>query len=260
MKNRIKIEGNGVPVLLIHGMGGPKIWNPVVETLKNKFRLIIPTFPGFLQKDGKIIYSDELYVDFLINLQQYLNIEKWHIVGISMGGRTSLNYALRQAAQISSLTLIDSIGMGYMHPLLKISLFKKLFPRLIVMMLSNEKNRNKLAKQDFVNQSGEACKNCVRWFDELTDNDIVRQNFAEILAKVGCPQKEWNDELRKLNIPIQLLWASADKTAPVEWGMMLNKLLTGSRLHILDGYKHMAILEKPQFFIELIEKHIEKNQ
>lgn len=257
MKNRIKIEGTGYPIVLVHGMGGPKIWNPVFEKLKEKYQVIVPTFPGFLNEDEKIEYSDKKYVDFLIEVRKFLKIEKWNVVGISMGGRTSINYALEESSHIISLTLIDSVGVGYMSPILKLPLINKLFVFLIKTMLSNESNRSKLAKQDFVDTEGEACKNCIDWFNDLTSDQIIRHNFAVILSNIGIPQRQWKTELNKITIPTQILWASEDKTAPLKWGNWLNSKIEGSKIHILSGYKHMAILEKPDFFTNSIIEFIE---
>jgi len=128
MKNRIKIEGKGVPIVLVHGMGGPNIWLPVVDVLKDKFQVIVPTFPGFLKEDIDIKYSDKLYVDFLISVREFLNIEKWNVIGISMGGRTAINYSLKEINHVTSLTLIDSIGAGYMSPILRLPFMNKVFP------------------------------------------------------------------------------------------------------------------------------------
>ncbi len=261
MNNRIKIEGKGEPVVLVHGMGGPKIWSPVITALKEKFQLIIPTFPGFLSEDVDFVYSDELYVDFLIDLRKHLKIEKWNVIGISMGGLTSLNYALKESNHISTLTLIDSIGVDYMSPILKLPLINKIFPGIIKGMLKSESSRFKLAKQDFVNQNGKACKECVEWFSEMVESKTVRSNFAQILASVGRPQKQWKKELSNLNLTVQILWASDDQTAPLAWGKWLNSKITGSTLKIINGYKHMAILEKPDFFTDAILDFIsQKNQ
>lgn len=258
MENRIKIEGQGIPVVLIHGMGGPNIWSPVVEKLKERFQVIVPTFPGFLPKDVNFTYSDELYVDFLVKIREFLKIEKWNVVGFSMGGRTSINSALKEKNHVSSLTLIDSIGVGYMSPVLKLPLIRKTFPVLINKVLSHEKSRNNLTKKDFVNQNGIACKNCIIWFNDMVENKTVRSNFAEILSSVGVRKKLWQTELSKLDIAIQILWASDDKTAPVHWGKWLKSRIPNSEFKILKGYKHMALLEKPDFFIDSIVDFVTK--
>ena len=260
MNNRIQIEGRGEPIVLVHGMGGPKIWQPIIEMLKEKFQVIVPTFPGFLSEDKEFIYSDDLYVNFLVDLRMHLKIEKWNVVGISMGGRTSLNYALRETNHISTLTIIDSIGVGYMSPLLRIPIIKNAFPAIIKKMLKNEKNRIKLAKQDFVKQNGTACNECVGWFNELVKSETVRSNFAQILATVGKPQKQWHSGLNHLNNPTEILWASDDQTAPLKWGEWLNSKIARSELKVIKGFKHMAILEKPEFFADSIINFISKKR
>jgi len=258
MKNRISVEGEGIPVVLVHGMGGPKIWTPIVETLKKHYQVIIPTFPGFLKEDTNFIYTDDLYVNFLCELRKSLDIDKWNVVGISMGGRTALNYSIKEKEQVNSLTLIDSIGVGYMSPLLRVPLLKYVFPGIIKKVLNSEKNRNNLAKNDFVNKDGEECLQCVSWFNDLVEDNIVRSNFANILSKVGIPKKEWNTKLKILDLPTQILWATNDNTAPIKWANWLKSRIHGSELHVIEKYKHMAILEKPDFFSKLILDFIKK--
>jgi len=258
MKRRIWIEGEGIPIVLIHGMGGPKIWLPIIEKLKERFQVIIPTLPGFCKEDSNFKYSDELYVEFLIRVREYLSIQKWNVVGLSMGGRTAINYGMVEVDKISSLTLIDSIGVGYMSPLLRLPLMKIFFPFFIRNMLTSKYWKNKLAEQDFVDITGEAFKNCMEWSNDIFTNKIIRQNLAKILSNVGIPEKQWETKLDNLNIPTQILWASEDKTAPLKWGEWLNSKIPMSNLLVLNGYKHMAIVENPDFFINSIIDFVTK--
>jgi len=52
--NRIVVKGQGNPVVLIHGISGPKVWESIVDELAKKYKVIIPTFPGYLVEDGII--------------------------------------------------------------------------------------------------------------------------------------------------------------------------------------------------------------
>lgn len=67
------------------------------------------------------------------------------------------------------------------------------------------------------------------------------------MSNVGIPQRQWKTQLISIRIPTQILWASDDKTAPLKWGKTLNLMVPNSELKILNGYKHMAILEKSDF-------------
>lgn len=60
LNNRVMIKGQGAPVVLIHGMGGTKVWETITDKLAEKYKVIIPTFPGYLSIDGIIEYTDEL--------------------------------------------------------------------------------------------------------------------------------------------------------------------------------------------------------
>lgn len=252
LNNRIAIKGEGIPVVLLHGMGGPRVWEPITKILAEKYKVIIPTFPGYLNEDGIIEYNDELYVEFLEKVRLQLNIEKWNIAGLSMGGRTAINYALDYKQHVSNLIIIDSIGMGYMSPLVRVPILKTIFPKLLYRILSNPKNFKYLGSNDFVDTECESFKNSTKWFTEMMNDDKVRLNFSNILAKVSIPNHEWNNKLKLIDTSTMILWGEGDKTAPVKWAYQLNNLIANSRLHILKKYRHMAIMERPDFFSDLI--------
>lgn len=183
LKQRIIIRGEGEPIVLVHGMGGPKIWEPIVDDLSINYKVIIPTLPGFLNSDGIIEYEDELYVDFLEKIRNFLNIKKWSIIGLSMGGRTAINYTLKNSDHVNKMILIDSIGLGYMSPILKIPIVKNIFPKLLYRMLSYPKNIDKLGSDDFVDKESEAFEKASMWFKNLMIEDNVRLNFSRISLK-----------------------------------------------------------------------------
>ncbi|MEA1898100.1 MAG: alpha/beta fold hydrolase, partial [Bacteroidota bacterium] len=154
LKNRITIKGKGQPVVLAHGMAGPKVWEPIIEQLSEHFTVIVPTFPGYIETDGVIQYSDELYVDFLEEVRIKLGYEQWCVIGISMGGRTVLNYALQHEKRVTRIIVIDSAGLNNFSPMFTLPIIKKLAPKLIAKMLTNSKNVKKLALEDLVYKEG----------------------------------------------------------------------------------------------------------
>ncbi|MDP4145907.1 MAG: alpha/beta hydrolase [Bacillota bacterium] len=256
LSNRIVIKGQGTPIVLIHGMGGPRVWEPIVEVLAKEYKVIIPTFPGYLGGEGVIEYNDKLYVEFLEQVRLQLGIEKWNVVGLSMGGRTAINYVLDYNKYVSSMVVIDSIGIGYMFPFVRIPILKTVFPKILYKILSNPKNFKYLGSNDFVDIECESFKNSTKWFEEMMCDNNIRLNFSRILSQVSLPKHEWKHKLKSVDIPTMILWGKDDKTAPVNWAYELNKLIPNSELHILEKYRHMAVMERPDFFSKLIIKFI----
>ncbi|MDR3095988.1 MAG: acetoin dehydrogenase dihydrolipoyllysine-residue acetyltransferase subunit, partial [Paraburkholderia sp.] len=107
-------EGDGTPVVLIHGFGGDLnnwLFNHAdLATGRTVWALDLPGHG----ESGKAVESgalDELaqsVVDFL-DAQQ---IERAHLVGHSLGGAVSMAVAERVPARVASLALIASAGLG----------------------------------------------------------------------------------------------------------------------------------------------------
>lgn len=256
--DRCRIIGDGLPIILAHGMGGPIVWKKTEEILSNDFKVIIPTFPGYLEEDGIIHYTDDLYVEFLDEVRQKLGLTQLNLIGLSMGGRTVTNYSIKHPDHVASLVIIDSIGIGNMSPLVTLPIVKRLFPFLLKKLLANPRNSMKLAVSDFVNTDSEIFEENIEFFTNMMKNETIRTNFANILAQVGIKNKSWEQYLQKIHMPTMILWAKEDKTAPVKWGYQFKELISNSQLYILDDYKHMAIMEQPDFFTDKISAFIKE--
>jgi 3-oxoadipate enol-lactonase len=106
------IAGSGDPVVLIHGMGlDASMWDPQMPVLAREFRVIRYDLRGFgasTLPDGPYSHSDDL-----LGLLEFLGAPSAHVIGLSMGGRIALRFALEHARAVRSLTLIDSALDGF---------------------------------------------------------------------------------------------------------------------------------------------------
>jgi 3-oxoadipate enol-lactonase len=109
---RYSIAGSGDPVVLIHGMGlDLSMWDPQIPALGREFQVIRYDLRGFGASslpDGPYSHSDDL-----LGLLEYLETPSAHIIGLSMGGRIALRFALAHPKVAKSLTLIDSALDGF---------------------------------------------------------------------------------------------------------------------------------------------------
>ena len=81
-------EGNGVPLILVHGyLGGSAMWQNQIDFFKDRFDVIAPDLPGFgksaaLSAHDSIAAIAKHVLEFLTRLQ----IDKFILLGHSMGG------------------------------------------------------------------------------------------------------------------------------------------------------------------------------
>ena len=106
--------GQGEPLVVIHGGGGDaRTWWLNIAELAEKYTVYAPDLPGFggsQPLDGDY-YIPEL-VDFVDRFAKSLDLEKFYLIGHSLGGGIALNYTLNFPQKIKKLVLVSSLCLG----------------------------------------------------------------------------------------------------------------------------------------------------
>jgi 3-oxoadipate enol-lactonase len=108
-----EVAGQGVPVVLIHGLGlDTRMWDAQFEVFASRYRVIRYDLRGFgksaLPTDVKFGHADDLRA-----LLDYLEAPQAHVVGLSLGGRIALHHALLYPDATLSMLLIGSALDGF---------------------------------------------------------------------------------------------------------------------------------------------------
>lgn len=108
-----KILGEGKPLLILHGfLGMSDNW----KTLGNKFAENYQVHLIDQRNHGRSFHSDEFNYEVLVeDLLQYMkhhNLEKVHLLGHSMGGKTVMFFAIEHPEKVEKLVVAD-IGPRY---------------------------------------------------------------------------------------------------------------------------------------------------
>ena len=103
-----EIVGNGPPLVLIHGRGlDTRMWDDQVAAFAAKYRVIRYDVRAFgkssLPSDVPFRHADDLHA-----LLQHLGVDRAQIVGLSMGGRIAVDFALLYPESALSLVLVDA--------------------------------------------------------------------------------------------------------------------------------------------------------
>ena len=103
--------GNGYPVLVVHGAGfGYVQISTVIPLFGDGFRLIAPSRPGFLRTPLGDDASFVAQADALAALLDELNVTRVVVMGISIGGPTALQFALRHPNRTSALIMVSAVS------------------------------------------------------------------------------------------------------------------------------------------------------
>jgi pimeloyl-ACP methyl ester carboxylesterase len=233
-------EGEGKTILLLHGLfGSLSNWTEVVRTFSKDFRVIIPIMPIY-EMPIRSAGLDGL-VDFIASFVEYKKLEKFSIIGNSLGGHVGLIYTLKYAEKVESLTLTGSSGlfensMGASYP-----------------RRGNYKFVKERVQHTFFDPTT-ASEEMVEEIFEIT-NSIPKCMRIVAIAK-SAQRHNMAKELNKINIPTLLIWGLNDTITPPLVAHEFNRLIPQSKLSFIDHCGHAPMMEQPQKFNEAYKKFI----
>ena len=109
-------EGKGFTLVLIHGfLGSSKMWEAQINFFKNYFRVITPDLPGFGKSNkAKSHNSIKSIANFLMDCFEEKKIDKFYLLGHSMGGMIVQEMAKKNGDKISKLVCYSTGSKGEM--------------------------------------------------------------------------------------------------------------------------------------------------
>ncbi len=121
MKLFFRHQGKGKPLIILHGLlGSSDNWHSLGK-------LFAETFSVYLidqRNHGQSPHSDEFNYKVLSeDLEEFIKenqIEKPHVIGHSMGGKTAMNFAVKNPGLVDKLIVVDIVPKTYVvkHDLL----------------------------------------------------------------------------------------------------------------------------------------------
>lgn len=104
-------HGDGFPVLFGHSyLWDAEMWRPQVEELSRTYRCIVPELWGHGRSDAlpEIPYSIEALAGDHMALIDALGIDRFAVVGLSVGGMWGTHLALMDPGRVRALVLMDT--------------------------------------------------------------------------------------------------------------------------------------------------------
>lgn len=235
-------EGQGEPLLLLHGlMGALSNWEDVIAEFSPNYRVIIPILPIY---DMPILTTGVRALSkFVHKFIKFKKLTKVTLLGNSLGGHVGLIYVLAHPGYVKALVLTGSSGLYE-------NAFGGTFPR-------RENYEFVKGKVEYTfYDPATASKEMV---DEVYANINDRAKVIRILAMAkSAIRHNMKDDLRKITMPVALIWGRDDKITPPEVAVEFNQLLPNSYLYWVDKCGHAPMMERPQEFNAYLKAFLEK--
>lgn len=247
-------RGEGKPIILIHGFNlDLNTWTKNLDHLAARFKVFAPDLwgQGYSTRQEPE-YGYDTFVQQIQLFMDALSIQKASLVGHSMGGGTSIVFALRHPDRVDRLVLLDATGVPTKLPL-RSKLFKLKGVAEFLMALPTDRIR-RMNLADIWIYDREALTDNL--YQELTRYQKIEGTTEALLSILRADffntLSDEIEQLGKLGIPVLIVWGREDASLPVGNGEIMSRLLPGSRLEILDGAGHLANFDRPELFNELV--------
>lgn len=237
-------EGKGDAVLLLHGWGSNyKSLTPLINLLKDKYRVLAIDYPGFGESSElRESFSIDDYADIVCSFLIELGINKVILVGHSYGGRIILKLNSREnlGFKIEKNVLIDAAGLKDhkdLKTLIKIHTFKTL-KKLTKLMPIDEEKKSELERELKIKFGS-------------SDYSKASKVMQETLVK--AVNEDLTDLLKHMRETL-LIWGDEDKVTPMWMARKMESEIKGSGLVILHG-GHFSYLDDPITFMKVISSY-----
>jgi len=244
----VEIEGEGEPVVMIHGLGGTaNTFTPLLGafTRHRTIRFDLPGSGRSHRVEGPL--SLPLFVERALFVMQRAGVERAHVVAHSMGTIVATHLTAREPGKVTSLALFGPLLAppeparaairaraakardGDMQPIAD---------ALLQASISAETRARRPAAVAFVRES------------------LMRQDpegYARTCEALAAMQPA---DISKIECPALLVTGDEDAVAPPQAARMMGERIAGSRVEVLRGCGHWTPVEKPEECIGLLKRFL----
>lgn len=238
-------------LLILNGiMMSTKSWLPFLDTLKEHFQVIRLDF--FDQGQSKKLnseYTQQIQIDLIKALLDYLEISKVNITGISYGGEVALLFAVNYQDYVERLMLFNS--SAYTNPWLKDigdgwiragrTRDGQLYYKTTIPVIYSSK---------YYEEKLEWMEKREKILVPVFSNPI----FLDAMERLTRSAESFDvrEQLSTLNVPVLIVTADQDVLTPKRDQEYLYKNIKNANWVIIPDVGHASMYENPVMFTTLI--------
>jgi pimeloyl-ACP methyl ester carboxylesterase len=243
-------QGTGHAIVLLHGVGsGARSWRTVMPRLGRSFRVVAWDAPGYASSTPvdpeRPDPSD--YAERLRLLVDALGIDRFHVVGHSLGAITAARFAAEHPGRVTGVTLAcpstgharlpqeerDKLRNARLGDLGKIGpreMAKLRGPRLVSAQASEEVRQSVIETMALIRPDG----------------------YQQAVGLLSGADTRADLERLSDSVPVQFIYGDQDVITPPAGTLALATSRSAAAIHKIEGAGHAVYLEKPELFSDLL--------
>lgn len=238
--------GNGpLTLVFLHYFGGSALeWQPVMSQLDDQYRCVAIDLRGHGDSESPATgYSVNMMANDVLELLRALNVQKFSLIGHSMGGKVALALASEQPAGLQSLILLS--------------------PSPPVPEPISDTDRATMLETH--GQQDAAEQTLAKITARPLSKDVKNQIIADNLRTSRVAWKAWltlgsrediSEKMRTINQPVAILVGTADQAIKPEiQSTMTLPYLKTATIDTIDKTGHLLPWETPDDVVTFIRRH-----
>lgn len=255
-------------VLLLHGFpSSSRMWQPLIDRLSDRYRLIAPDYPGFGHSDAPraedFRYTFDNIAEMVEKFIDAVGLQRYSLVVQDYGGPVGMRLALRRPERVDSVIVHNAVchedGLGPLwearrafwadrathEAALRENFFSPAATRLRHVGTSPEPDRydpdlwtDELA---FLNRSGQA--------------DIQTDLFYDYRTNVAS-YPQWQQWLRDTQPPLLVVWGRYDPSFDAAEAEAYRRDVPDAVVHVVNA-GHFALDEAPDLVSEITGRFLD---
>jgi pimeloyl-ACP methyl ester carboxylesterase len=237
--------GSGMPLLLMHGLGGAiESWTNNIDALAKEMRVVALDLPGFGYSDKpKMSYTIKFYVDFVASFVKKLGIAPAAIVGSSLGGHVTCELGITRPEIASRLVVVSPPG-ALPRSFAGTPALKKYVKVLEAKSVADVKKA--LVAVDGKPVADDYAKVV---FEKLAMPGAKEAFLSALVGSAKAPRL--NSRLSRIKIPMMVMWGKDDIMIPAKYVEPFVGL-KNSRIVLLENCGHRPHVDRPGVFNRLV--------
>jgi pimeloyl-ACP methyl ester carboxylesterase len=248
-------QGEGRPILLIHGVNPISPRAPFVAMLARHGEVIAPSHPGFGASPRPADF-DTLYdlVNLYHDVLDAIPAPAVSVVGFGFGGWIAAELAVARDQRMNRLVLVDPVG---------IKIGGREERDIVHFFNTDPAELNRRAWHDPAHRPDGAYG--LGWQATITDamSDAEMVTLArnwDSLCVYGWKPHMFNPQLafwlRRIAVPTLVLWGASDRIVTPEYGRAYARRIPAATFHVIPSAGHHPELEQSEAFVEHVVSFI----
>ena len=228
-------------IFLIHGIGdnASRDWERQLVMLAEQFHIITIDLSGFGRSEqGDKPYTPENYAALINFVASHYAIQRFDLIGHSMGASVAMLYAATYPQKVRRLVLVDAAGI----------LHRIAIGKYVIASGINGQLKGTDKVESYVVKIIEKFEGLFSLF-----SDDVAKESEHARAGIELVDYDFGQTLDKISTPTLIIWGAEDPIAPLRTAKVLNYRIKDSQLKVIQGAGHLPMKEKSETFNLLLK-------